>query len=134
MCRYIEYAGPASEFEANLERVTYRDLRPVEITLRDLPAQPQALPRLLVSLRNAYPYPIDGTVRVEAEGLQLSPSSQDVHLGAVEEQQFGFTVTGASVIGNGPFATKVTVQTNRGMANACGTGACGDDRPRLTQY
>jgi hypothetical protein len=113
--RYIEFSGPVDDFEKALGRAVYRGLRPVEITLQDITAPIGAGAELAITLRNAHPFPIRGTLRVEAAGLKLGDGVKDVALEATAQKQFAFAVTGAEPGANG-YPVKVIVETDQGRA------------------
>ncbi len=114
--RYIEYRGSPSKLASRLKQAHYENLRPVEITLRDitrrLGQEDAAIP---VTLKNAYSEPINGQVRVEAQAIDLTQSEQTFELGAAEEKTLRFKVEGRTGKGNA-FPVEVTVDSDRGQA------------------
>lgn len=111
--RYIEFTGSYGKFVDRLSEAHYDDLRPVQITLRDITSRLGAEATLPVTLKNAHRTVLSGQVELEVEGLTLTNSQQSFELGPAAEKTIRFQIDSRSITGN-QFQTIVTVDTKRG--------------------
>jgi hypothetical protein len=114
--RYIEFSGDVEAFERSLEAARYDNLRPVQITVRDINRRIGDDAVMPVTLKNAHGVPIEGTARVEAEGLSMEENRLEFTLGPAEQKIHDFTVSDRTGEGNG-FPFSVRVDTDRGAAS-----------------
>ena len=117
--RYIEWRGDPAEFRRRLDAARYKGLRPVEIIVHDITDRLTRKPTLRVELRNALPERLEGTIRVEAAGLGLSPANLRFALGPVERRTFEFRVAKATDATS--FPARAVVETSRGRAELADT-------------
>jgi hypothetical protein len=114
--RYIEFRGPAEQFEERLAAADYRGLRPVNIVVHDLTQRLGQKPALRLELQNAYNTRLEATVRVETERLTLEPDTQKVTLSPAGKKTVEFTIASAAEDGANAFPLRVVAETERGTA------------------
>src|SRR5690606_35060093 len=108
---FIESREPIEQFIRRLESAVHTDLRPVEIVLTDITRPIGGGATVNVTLRNAYPQPLEAEVALSARGLRLAEASQKVTLPPAGTQQLAIAVESIEPAAANAYPVTVHVRT-----------------------
>lgn len=116
---YIEFDGSPEAFAERLRSATYEDLRPVQITTRDLTGAPgtSRSASFPVILENAFAGQQSATVRVTGQGLSFAHATRTVTLPpAGSTKELFFEVESHRSTAGNRYPVDIAVETDRGTA------------------
>jgi len=114
--KYIVSKMDFDNFKKILSEAIYKELKPVEIKVHQITEILEDKPELIVELKNTYPVPISGKIKIRCENLKFENNEIKFKLDPIEKRDFSFKIVSGDISSNN-FPAEIIVNTDKGSAN-----------------